>query len=80
MSKRHSSLQEKFHPGDNAFEVVLSGAFASIGLYETPTDEMRERAGMLLKDLGCLEYANRNYETFVPRGKTTGANCSCLDG
>lgn len=58
-----SSLQEKFHRGDNAFEVVLSGAFASIGLYETPTDQIREKAVTLLEDLGCLEYANRNYET-----------------
>ncbi|ETI69467.1 ABC transporter ATP-binding protein [Neobacillus vireti] len=58
-----SSLQEKFHQGDNAFEVVLSGAFASIGLYETPTDEMRKKAISLLEDLGCIEYANRNYET-----------------
>lgn len=58
-----SSLQEKFHPGDNAFEVVLSGAFASIGLYETPTDELREKAITLLENLGCIEYANRNYET-----------------
>jgi iron complex transport system ATP-binding protein len=58
-----SSLQEKFHPGSNAFEVVLSGAFASIGLYETPTDDMRNRAIALLEELGCLSYANRNYET-----------------
>lgn len=58
-----SSLQEKFHPGDNAFEVVLSGAYASIGLYETPTDEVREQAITLLRNLGCLDYANRNYET-----------------
>jgi iron complex transport system ATP-binding protein len=58
-----SSLQEKFHSSNNAFEVVLSGAFASIGLYESPTDEMRERAISLLEDLGCITYANRNYET-----------------
>ncbi|MGG7620336.1 ABC transporter ATP-binding protein [Bacillus coreaensis] len=56
------SLQQKFHPGDNAFEVVLSGAYASIGLYETPSDEVRERAITLLKELGCIHYANRNYE------------------
>ena len=56
------SLQEKFHPGNNAFEVVLSGAFASIGLYETPTDEMRQKAVRLLETLGCIKYANRNYE------------------
>jgi iron complex transport system ATP-binding protein len=58
-----SSLQEKFHPDDNAFEVVLSGAFASIGLYETPTDEIRQNAITLLEELGCMEYANRDYTT-----------------
>jgi iron complex transport system ATP-binding protein len=58
-----SSLQQKFHQDDNAFEVVLSGAFASIGLYETPTDEMRNKAITFLKNLGCIDYANRNYET-----------------
>jgi len=58
-----SSIQEKFHPGYNAFEVVLSGAFASIGLYETPTDEMRKKAISLLEEMGCMVYANRNYES-----------------
>jgi iron complex transport system ATP-binding protein len=58
-----SSLQEKIYPDDNAFEVVLSGAFASIGLYEQPTDAMRKKAVGLLEDLGCIEYANRNYNT-----------------
>ena len=57
-----SSLQEKFHRSDNAFEIVLSGAFASIGLYQTPTDEMREKAISLLEEMGCMEYANRDYE------------------
>jgi iron complex transport system ATP-binding protein len=57
-----SSIQQKFHLGDNAFEVVLSGAFASIGLYDTPTEEMREKAIHLLKKLGCIDYANRTYE------------------
>lgn len=58
-----SSLQEKFYPGDNAFEVVLSGAFASIGLYDAPTEEMRDKAVTLLEELGCIKYANRTYET-----------------
>lgn len=58
-----SSLQQRFYPVDNAFEIVLSGGFASIGLYETPTDEMRAKAIGLLKELGCLNYANQNYET-----------------
>jgi iron complex transport system ATP-binding protein len=58
-----SSVQQKLYPIDNAFEIVLSGGFASIGLYETPTDEMREKAISLLRDMGCINYANRNYET-----------------
>ncbi|MGP4068590.1 ABC transporter ATP-binding protein [Halobacillus sp. B29] len=58
-----SAIQQKIHQEDNAFEVVLSGAFASIGLYETPTDAMRQKAISLLEDLGCMDYANRNYET-----------------
>jgi iron complex transport system ATP-binding protein len=58
-----SSIQRKFYPSDNAFEIVLSGSFASIGLYETPTDEMREKAISLLKEMGCIHYANQNYET-----------------
>jgi iron complex transport system ATP-binding protein len=58
-----SALQEKIYPNDNAFEIVLSGAFASIGLYEQPTDEMREKAIELLKDFGCFPYANRHYDT-----------------
>lgn len=56
-----SSLQEKLYKTDNAYEIVLSGAFTSIGLYETPTDEMREKAITLMKQLGCFKYANRNY-------------------
>jgi iron complex transport system ATP-binding protein len=58
-----ASLQEKFYPSDTALEVVLSGAFASIGLYETPTEEMRIKAGNLMEQLGTTNYANRRYET-----------------
>lgn len=58
-----SALQEKLYPNDNAFEIVLSGAFASIGLYEKPSEEIRNKAITLLDEMGCLEYANRKYET-----------------
>ncbi|NYE07999.1 iron complex transport system ATP-binding protein [Bacillus niacini] len=58
-----ASLQEKFYPSDTAFEVVLSGAFASIGLYETPTEEMRIKAVNLMDQLGTTKYADRRYET-----------------
>ncbi len=58
-----AGLEKKLHRDDNAFEIVLSGAFASIGLYETPTDEIREKAIDLLKAFGSFKYANRTYET-----------------
>lgn len=56
-----SLLKERIYASDSAYQVVLSGAFASIGLYETPTDEMREKAQYLLKEMGCFEYANRSF-------------------
>lgn len=57
------TIKSRFYDADSAYQIVLSGGFASIGLYQTPTDEMRERAQQLLKDLGCFHYANRAYYT-----------------
>ncbi|MDC3417108.1 ABC transporter ATP-binding protein [Aquibacillus salsiterrae] len=58
-----STLQGRFYESDSAYHVVLSGGFASIGLYDTPTDSMREKAQKLLKEMGCFPYANRSYRT-----------------
>ncbi|MRH43772.1 ATP-binding cassette domain-containing protein [Aquibacillus halophilus] len=58
-----STLQDRIYGEDSAYQIVLSGAFASIGLYQTPTNDMRERAKQLLKELGCFDYANRSYRT-----------------
>ncbi|MCZ0702764.1 iron complex transport system ATP-binding protein [Natronobacillus azotifigens] len=58
-----STIQERFYDSDSAYQIVLSGGFASIGLYETPTDAMRDRAKELLKELGCYGYANRSFYT-----------------
>ncbi|QGH33055.1 ATP-binding cassette domain-containing protein [Gracilibacillus salitolerans] len=58
-----STLKQRIYGTDSAYQVVLSGAFASIGLYETPTDEMRSNAQQLLKELDCFSYANRAYRT-----------------
>ncbi|QOJ83396.1 ABC transporter ATP-binding protein [Bacillus subtilis] len=58
-----AALQQKLYPADSAFEIALSGAYASIGLYETPSKETREKAIGLLEDLGAIEYADRRYET-----------------
>ncbi|MDL4841157.1 ABC transporter ATP-binding protein [Aquibacillus rhizosphaerae] len=56
-----STIKERLYESDSAYQIVLSGAFASIGLYETPTDDMREKAQQLLKELGCFGYANRSF-------------------
>ncbi|MGN8647683.1 ABC transporter ATP-binding protein [Gracilibacillus sp. HCP3S3_G5_1] len=58
-----STLKQRIYGTDSAYQVVLSGAFASIGLYESPTDEMRAKAQQILKDLDCFSYANRAYRT-----------------
>jgi iron complex transport system ATP-binding protein len=58
-----SSLQQKFNTSDSAYEIVLTGAFASIRLFEEPTEGMKQKAISLLHELGCMEYADRNYET-----------------
>lgn len=58
-----STIKERFYDSDSAYQIVLSGAFASIGLYETPNDEMRDKAQQLLKNLGCFQLANRSFYT-----------------
>ncbi|MGG3890867.1 ABC transporter ATP-binding protein [Metabacillus fastidiosus] len=58
-----ASIQQRFYPSDSAFEIVLSGAYGTVGLYEKPTQEIREKAIFLLEQLGSIEYADRNYET-----------------
>ena len=56
-----AGVQDKLHTDDNSFEIVLSGAFASIGLYEKPSDAMREKAKRILQQLGSYDYANKPY-------------------
>ena len=58
-----ASVQQKLPASDNAYEVVLSGAFASLGLYQETTEEIDQKGVEILRDLGCLGYANRNYHT-----------------
>lgn len=58
-----SSIQQKLPPQDNAYEVVLSGAYASLGLHQETTEEIDQKGVEILRELGCLEYANRNYHT-----------------
>lgn len=56
-------LQQSFYESDSAFEIVLSGEYASIGLYETPTAEVKNKAIDLLERMGSIQYADRSYRS-----------------
>jgi iron complex transport system ATP-binding protein len=56
-----SSLQEKFYAGETAEEIVMSGRFATIGLYDEPRKNDKERAGALLELFQCGYTAKQQY-------------------
>lgn len=56
-----SALQERIHPHDSALEVVVSGKFASVGLWEEPTSSDFEYAHTQLEFMGCAYVAERPY-------------------
>jgi iron complex transport system ATP-binding protein len=58
-----SSLQEKFYVNETAEEIVLSGKFATIGLYDIPKSRDAEHAMMLLSRLKCEHTAAQPYWT-----------------
>ncbi|RIX54145.1 ABC transporter ATP-binding protein [Paenibacillus nanensis] len=58
-----TSLQERLYGSEAALQIVLSGKFSTIGVYEQMEDEDRERARALLASLGCERLADRTYHT-----------------
>jgi iron complex transport system ATP-binding protein len=58
-----SSLQEKLYATDKTQYVVISGKHASIGLYETPTEEDFRQAASLMEQLSCSHLYDRAYQT-----------------
>lgn len=48
-----SALHTRMPPATSAINVVLSGRFGSIGLYEKPSDSDCRRGEMLLEQMGC---------------------------
>lgn len=60
-----SSIQERLHGYETALDIVLSGKFASIGLYDEPTDEDINLANSLLEKLSCLHFAKRHYQHYL---------------
>ncbi|MDQ0188842.1 ABC transporter ATP-binding protein [Alicyclobacillus cycloheptanicus] len=51
------------HPTDHALDVVASGKYASIGLYDTPDADDIAAARDLLDAFGAAELADRTYHT-----------------
>ncbi|OZU87143.1 molybdenum ABC transporter ATP-binding protein [Virgibacillus indicus] len=58
-----SSLQERIKETDITENIVLSGKYASIGLYEHPTEADFHKASEILKQLGCSNLTGRAYQT-----------------
>ena len=48
-----SSLQSMIHPSQTALQMVLSGAFGSTALFDTPGRRLTRRACDLLEQVGC---------------------------
>ena len=59
-----SFMSEETPPGLCGLDVVLSGRFASIGLYNRPSPSEVRKATSLLKKVGCLHLARKPYRTF----------------
>ncbi|MBP1996912.1 ABC transporter ATP-binding protein [Paenibacillus eucommiae] len=58
-----SSLQEKLYGQDKTQFVVISGKYASIGMYEIPTEGDLEKAFVLMNQLGCSHLIDRTYQS-----------------
>ena len=58
-----SEIRDMIHPWEPAMDIVLSGKFASIGLYEKPDPADNERASGLLEFFGLMEMKDRPFNT-----------------
>lgn len=58
-----SSLQEKLYRNETAEEIIISGKFATIGLYDQPLEEDYIKARQQLQLLGCEKLLYRTYST-----------------
>lgn len=58
-----TSLQQKLYGSETALKIVLSGKFATIGLYDQTDSEDLGRADALMKSLGCTALMERTYDT-----------------
>lgn len=59
-----TSLKDRFHPREQAGNVILSGLFSTIGLYDQVSPQDRDRAQYLLKEIGLGRRYNDYITTF----------------
>lgn len=58
-----SEIRDMIHEWETVRDIVLSGRFASIGLYEKPDSTDHERAAYLLDSLGMSDMAGHKFNT-----------------
>ncbi|GGH78766.1 iron complex transport system ATP-binding protein [Pullulanibacillus pueri] len=58
-----SSLQQHLHGEETAKHIVISGKFATIGLYDQVSTDIEEQAEQLLTLLNCQIFKDRRYDT-----------------
>lgn len=56
-----TALQDQLHPGDSVESIVLSGKFASIGVYQEVTQADVDEARQVLTDMGGAKLLGRPY-------------------
>jgi iron complex transport system ATP-binding protein len=56
-----SFLQEKFYPSETAEDIVLSGLYSTLGLYDTPGRQEISKARNMLDVLQCGDIGRRRY-------------------
>jgi iron complex transport system ATP-binding protein len=56
-----SFLQEKFYPSETAEDIVLSGLYSTLSLYDTPGRQEISRARNILDALQCGDIGRRRY-------------------
>ena len=55
-------LQARYHPDEPGEDIVLSGFFSSIGLYDRVTETMRRKAADLLARVGVAHLRERRFD------------------
>lgn len=58
-----SSLQERMKGNELAEDIIISGSYATIGLYENPTEKVYQKALQIMDMLGCEQLVGRPYQT-----------------